>query len=128
MPVLRDVDSRTMADLADTLAGYRMRALRAAFTEQQLTGANFAVSWNHEPGVVLVQPVIPPGLACVLSVGGPLEQLWLGDDGRPRVGRVLHLGLAHDHRLVNGRQAILFLEALGAILTRPDQIKKLAAT
>jgi pyruvate/2-oxoglutarate/acetoin dehydrogenase E1 component/pyruvate/2-oxoglutarate dehydrogenase complex dihydrolipoamide acyltransferase (E2) component len=128
LPVLRDVQSRSIGELADSLADYRMRAFRGTFTQQQLRGATIAVSWNHEPEVLFVQPVIPPGLACILSVGGALDHLTIDDDGIPRASRVVHLGLAHDHRLVNGREAVRFLGALAAILTDPDRLGKLIAS
>jgi pyruvate/2-oxoglutarate/acetoin dehydrogenase E1 component/pyruvate/2-oxoglutarate dehydrogenase complex dihydrolipoamide acyltransferase (E2) component len=116
VPVVRAVEHRTLDEVADILADYRLRAMRGTFAEHQLTEANIVVSWNFEPGVMLVQPVIPPGLACALSVGGAFDE-WIDDGtGRPRRVPAVNLALAHDHRIVNGAEAVGFLAALAALL------------
>lgn len=125
MPVLRDVENRDLDDVADALMSYRMQAFHGRFAAGDLDGATIAVSWNHEPGVVAVQPVIPPGLACVLAVGGPVDD-WADDGtGRPVRRQSLHLALAHDHRIVNGAEAVRLLAAISEILTDPEQLSVL---
>ncbi|GAB1694966.1 2-oxo acid dehydrogenase subunit E2 [Krasilnikovia sp. M28-CT-15] len=125
VPVVRGVDRRSFQDIADDLADLRMDAFRGELTEDQLSDANIAVSWNHEPGVVMVQPVIPPGLACALSVGGRLEAVAVRD-GRAVSRPVLHLGLAHDHRFVNGREAVAFLAAVAQHIEDETMLSTLA--
>ncbi|GIH19620.1 2-oxo acid dehydrogenase subunit E2 [Rugosimonospora africana] len=116
VPVVHAVEHRTLDEIADILADYRLRALHGTFAEHQLTEANIVVSWNFEPGVILVQPVIPPGLACALAVGGAFDE-WIDDGtGLPRRVRAVNLALAHDHRIVNGAEAVGFLAALAALL------------
>jgi pyruvate/2-oxoglutarate dehydrogenase complex dihydrolipoamide acyltransferase (E2) component len=126
VPVVRSVERKSLADIADELAALRMQAFRGSFTERELAGANIAVSWNHEPDVILVQPVIPPGLACALSVGGQHQDLRLDPDEGVVVAPYLNLGLAHDHRLVNCRDAIAFLTALAHSLADRDLLATLA--
>ena len=126
VPVVRSAGRRAADDIADELAAFRIDALRAQFSETQLSGANIAISWNHEPDVIMVQPVIPPGLACTISVGGAFQKVSIGHDGKPTQGTVVNLGLAHDHRLVNGRQATDFLRELSAILQDPNRLWVLA--
>jgi pyruvate/2-oxoglutarate/acetoin dehydrogenase E1 component/pyruvate/2-oxoglutarate dehydrogenase complex dihydrolipoamide acyltransferase (E2) component len=116
LPVIRSADRRSAADVADQLAGLRMQALRGSFTAAELTGANIVISWNNEPGVTLVQPLIPPGLACALSASGTWREVSLTPPGELSEHNVISLGLAHDHRLVNGREAARFLLELAAIL------------
>jgi pyruvate/2-oxoglutarate/acetoin dehydrogenase E1 component/pyruvate/2-oxoglutarate dehydrogenase complex dihydrolipoamide acyltransferase (E2) component len=126
VPVVRSVERKSLADIADELAGLRMQAFRGSFTELELAGANIAVSWNHEPDVILVQPVIPPGLTCAVSVSGRQQELSLDPDGRVVATPHVYLGLAHDHRLVNGREAIAFLTALAQSLADRDLLATLA--
>jgi pyruvate/2-oxoglutarate/acetoin dehydrogenase E1 component/pyruvate/2-oxoglutarate dehydrogenase complex dihydrolipoamide acyltransferase (E2) component len=114
MPVIRSVEHRTAADIADQLADLRMRALRGTYAEADLRGANIAISWNFEPDVLVVQPIIPPGLACVVSIGGPRREIGLSGSAVSE-HTVVSVGLAHDHRVVNGREAIEFLRALAAM-------------
>lgn len=120
VPVIRSAEHRAAADIADQLADLRMRALRGTFAATDLSGANIVISWNFEPDVLVVQPIIPPGLACVVSIGGPRREVGLS--GSPSAEQtvsertVVSVGLAHDHRVVNGREAIEFLRALAAML------------
>ncbi|MFC7862888.1 2-oxo acid dehydrogenase subunit E2 [Streptomyces murinus] len=125
IPVVREVEYRSLVDIADDLAEFRMRAFRGTFTEENLRAPSIILSWNHDPGVVMVQPVIPPGLACAVSVGGALEEIRLDDSGRPIVGRAAHIGLAYDHRILNGREAVAFLAALAAVLEDHSMVERL---
>ena len=126
VPVVRSAGRRAAAEIADELAGFRLQALRGRFTEDELAGANIVISWNNEPDVILVQPVIPPGMACAVSVGGTHREVSLSESGHPAQAAVVNLGLAHDHRLVNGREAVAFLRELGAILQDSDRLMELA--
>lgn len=106
-----DADRRSLADIADEPAEFRMRAFRATFSEQHLRDATITVSWNHDQEVVAVRPIVLPETACSVSVGGPLDEVRADADGQLPVGRVTNVGLAHDHGIVNGRDAIAFLDA-----------------
>ena len=55
----------------------------------------------------------------MVSVGGPRQELRLSGDGAVAPKNVVTLGLAHDHRVINGRAAALFLAALKEILEQP---------
>ncbi|WP_175609340.1 2-oxo acid dehydrogenase subunit E2, partial [Streptacidiphilus griseoplanus] len=70
-----------------------------------LTGANFVITLHTDADVVLAVPFILPGTVCALAVTSP-------QDGSPQDGSPANIGLAYDHRLINGRDAALFLRAL----------------
>lgn len=125
IPVVREAERRSLTEIADSLAEFRMRAFRGSFSEEHLRAPSIVLSWNHDPGVVMVQPVIPPGLACAVSVGGALEEIRLDGSGHPIVGRVAHIGLAYDHRILNGREALAFLAALAAVLEDHSMVERL---
>ena len=116
LPVIRSAELCSLADIADQLAALRMKALRGALIESDQAGANIMISWNSEPGVTLVQPLIPPGLACAVSVSATWSEIGLTPHGALTEHDVVSLGLAHDHRLVNGREAASFLRELAATL------------
>lgn len=102
VPVVHDAASRTTKDIATTLMKHRLAATTGEFTEGDLSGANFVVTLHTEHGVVLAIPFVYPGTVCALAVPGP------------RDGTLADIGLAYDHRLINGRDAALFLNALKA--------------
>jgi pyruvate/2-oxoglutarate/acetoin dehydrogenase E1 component/pyruvate/2-oxoglutarate dehydrogenase complex dihydrolipoamide acyltransferase (E2) component len=128
LPVIRSADLRSAADIADQLAAMRMKALRGTFTESDQAGANIVISWNNEPSVTLVQPLIPPGLACAVSASGTWSEIGLTPQGTLHEHDVVSLGLAHDHRLVNGREAASFLRELVAVLSDEQALTGLIRT
>lgn len=102
VPVVHAAASRTIKDIATTLMKHRLAATTGEFKESDLSGANFVVTLHTEHGVVLAIPFVFPGTVCALAVTGP------------RDGTLADIGLAYDHRLINGRDAALFLNALKA--------------
>ncbi|MFC0862037.1 2-oxo acid dehydrogenase subunit E2 [Sphaerimonospora cavernae] len=102
VPVIHDAASRTTRDIATTLMKHRLAATTGEFKESDLTGANFVVTLHTDHGVVLAIPFVFPGTVCALAVT------------EARDGALADIGLAYDHRLINGRDAALFLNALKA--------------
>ncbi|PWE11545.1 transketolase [Streptomyces sp. BSE7F] len=121
IPVLRDCAGRSLADLSDDLMDFRMKAFRAEFTAGELSGGCLSVSLNTEPGVLFVQPIVMAPQLCMVSVGGPLTRLVL-EDGVPASTTVVTLGLAYDHRVVNGRDAVAFLRAVADALHDAERL------
>ncbi len=122
-PVIRDARALSVGDIADELAGLRMKALRARLREEDLTGMNLLVALNNGPGVVLAQPIIPPGVACALSLPDVREEVVPAAGGTTRTRTVADVGLAYDHRLVNGAQAAAFLAGLQDALDHADDFR-----
>lgn len=100
VPCVRDAHHRTLREIATRLTAYRVAAAKGSFDERDLGGANFVITLHTEGDVVLAIPFVFPGTACALAVTAPSD------------GSQAHIGLAYDHRLVNGRDAALFLKAL----------------
>ncbi|MEV4893716.1 2-oxo acid dehydrogenase subunit E2 [Nonomuraea sp. NPDC055795] len=105
VPVVHDAAGRTLKDLAGTLMKHRLAATTGDFKESDLTGANFVVTLHTEGEVEMAIPFVFPGTAGALAVTSPA-------DGAPAL-----IGLAYDHRLINGRDASLFLAALRTAVT-----------
>ncbi|GAB1511099.1 2-oxo acid dehydrogenase subunit E2 [Actinophytocola sp. KF-1] len=123
-PVLRDCANRPVSELADDLMDFRLKALRGEFTARELDGGAIGVSLNLEPGVSVVAPIVLWPQLCMVSVGGPLERV-VAVAGTPVPATAVTLGLAYDHRVVNGRTAVAFLRAVADSLCDPHQLDKL---
>jgi 2-oxoglutarate dehydrogenase E2 component (dihydrolipoamide succinyltransferase) len=108
--------------------GFRVNALRGRFREADLAGGNIGLALSDETDVVSAQPLILPPHACMLALCAPQEELRLDDAGRVTVRRYLHLGLAYDHRVINGRDATLFLAELKRRLEGREHLLSLAPT
>ena len=100
VPCVHDAADRTIREIATELMRYRLAATSGTFRESELGGANFVITLHTDADVVLAVPLVFPGTVCALAVTSP-------SDGSPA-----NIGLAYDHRLINGRDAVLFLHAL----------------
>lgn len=125
IPVVRSAERLGADEIADLLASFRLQAVRGTFTEEDLADPNIAISWNYDMNVTMVKAVIPAGLACIMSVGGPRHEVCLNESGQPLKKTVVNLGLTHDHRVVNGREASAFLQEVAAILGDEKRLEKL---
>ncbi|GIH26664.1 hypothetical protein Aph01nite_49740 [Acrocarpospora phusangensis] len=111
VPVIHDAASRSLKDVATRLMEYRLASTTGDFRESDLADANIAVTLHHDADVSLAIPFIFPGHACALAITTPQPVLTL-NDGTLTTKKVANIGLAYDHRLINGREAALFLRAL----------------
>ncbi|GIH92038.1 2-oxo acid dehydrogenase subunit E2 [Planobispora siamensis] len=110
VPVIRETGS--LRDIAAAMMRHRLAAAGGDFRERDLSGANITVTLHTDADVVLAVPIVLPGTAAALAVTSPRPELTLAADGSVTTRTVADIGLAYDHRIVNGRDAALFLAAL----------------
>jgi 2-oxoglutarate dehydrogenase E2 component (dihydrolipoamide succinyltransferase) len=122
VPVVRDAATRSLTQIADTLMEYRIKAVRNAFKEADLSGGNFSISLNTDPDTVFVLPVILPDQTCMLSLSAVHEELFLAAEQTVATRSYVILGLAYDHRVINGYEAVQFIKAIKAQIESPAQI------
>ncbi|MGW1408872.1 2-oxo acid dehydrogenase subunit E2 [Streptomyces sp. NPDC002403] len=117
VPVVRDAHTMGLKEIAASVGDFRNKALRGSFREQDLTGGTIAVTLHNDEDVTVAVPIVFPGQVCALALGGIRPELVPGadsgaDTGGARIALVAHVGLAYDHRVLNGRDAVLFLRAV----------------
>lgn len=111
VPVVRNADQLNLEQIAEVLDEYRYKAFRGEFEDSLLNEGAFSVALTAEPDVMFSVPVILPGQVGMLSLCAVMEELALSG-GEVRTRRVTHLGLAYDHRFINGREASAFCREL----------------
>jgi 2-oxoglutarate dehydrogenase E2 component (dihydrolipoamide succinyltransferase) len=112
VPVIRSADELSPDRIANTLMEFRERALADGFESKDLAGGNIMVSLHTEQDVVLAAPIVYPGQTCVVCLAGVTHELALDDAGEVTTHRVVNISTVYDHRVVNGREAVAFLQAL----------------
>jgi 2-oxoglutarate dehydrogenase E2 component (dihydrolipoamide succinyltransferase) len=120
VPVVRDAARLDLADIATHLARLRLRAMRGTIKADDLTGARITLSLQTDPDIVLARPIVFPGQTCALALCSTQRELHLDDNGQVGWHEFFHLGLAYDHRLINGREATSFLTAIRSALQTPE--------
>ncbi|MEU9464809.1 2-oxo acid dehydrogenase subunit E2 [Streptomyces sp. NPDC048312] len=126
VPVVHNAHTLLITEIADMLMDFRMTAFRTDFTARQLDGGTITISLNPDPGVVLVQPIVLWPQLCMLSVGAVHPEVCIdADTGTPTEHRCITLGLAYDHRVINGRDAALFLTHVKEMLQNEESLARL---
>jgi len=120
LPVIRNAQDLAPPAIAAALLRFRVKARKKTFTADELRGGNIGVTLHTESDIVVAQPLIHRGHTCSLAVCSVQAELAMSPGALPRVRHYFHLGLAYDHRVVNGRDAILFLDAIKRCIERGD--------
>ncbi|MEW9529368.1 2-oxo acid dehydrogenase subunit E2 [Microbispora sp. NPDC049125] len=118
VPVVRDADRKTLGEIGRELTAFKMTALTGRFREDDLSGAAIVVTLHTDEAVTFAVPIVFPGHTCALSLTSPQPEVVATRDGYT-TRQIVHLGVAFDHRVVNGRDAALFLGALKRALETP---------
>jgi 2-oxoglutarate dehydrogenase E2 component (dihydrolipoamide succinyltransferase) len=125
LPVVRDAGAKTVVDIAATLAEFQRKARTSTFRKDDVTGANIGLSLTTYTDVVVAQPIVFPGHSCMLSLTGTRHDLVRESSGdlvsKPR----FTLGISYDHRVANGRDAVIVLRELKATFERPGRLAAL---
>ena len=119
VPVVRDAGALSVAGIAERMMELRMTALRGTFRASDLTGATVMLALHTDDDVTVAVPLIQPGVVCALSLAGRTTELDLDDTGAVVRRTVAQLGVAYDHRVVNGRDAVALLRDLRDALNAP---------
>ncbi|HTJ36030.1 MAG TPA: 2-oxo acid dehydrogenase subunit E2 [Dactylosporangium sp.] len=125
VPVVRDAAARPWRDLATAVMRYRLGAMKGEADARDLRGANIVVALHTDDAVTFAVPIVFPGQVCAVSLGAIQRELDLADDGTVTARTVVQLGLAFDHRVINGREAVQFLTAIRELLESPPGLEQL---
>ncbi|MEU9837544.1 2-oxo acid dehydrogenase subunit E2, partial [Streptosporangium sp. NPDC048047] len=120
IPVVRDAGRRPPAEIARDLTRFRTTAMNGGFREDDLRDGNITLTLHTGDAVITAVPIVFPGQICALSLPAPRPEVVENGEGGFVTRRVVSLGLAYDHRFVNGREAVEFLGAIRATLERPE--------
>jgi 2-oxoglutarate dehydrogenase E2 component (dihydrolipoamide succinyltransferase) len=122
VPVFKDPAGDSLEQLAGQLMAFRVKALRGGFSGTDLDGANLTISLPVDD-VVLTQPLVLPPQVCMLALGATHAEPGLDARGALVTRLVVNLGISYDHRLINGRDAALFLREIKTTLETPDRLR-----
>lgn len=114
VPVVRGAADLDLPALAETLMDFRIKALRGGFRPEELSGAACSISLNTAADTLFVVPIIPPDQSAMLSLGALHDELYLAEDGAVARRCWVALGLAYDHRVINGYEAAEFVQTIKA--------------
>ena len=121
VPILRDVDQMTLADIEKKIAEYGVKAREGKLSIEDLTGGTFSISNGGVFGSMLSTPIINPPQSAILGIHATKDRAVV-EDGQVVVRPINYLALSYDHRIIDGREAVLGLVAMKDALEDPSRI------
>jgi len=121
VPILRDADQMTFADIEKKIADYGKRAGEGKLALEELTGGTFSISNGGVFGSMLSTPIINPPQSAILGVHATKERAVV-ENGQVVVRPMNYLAMSYDHRIIDGREAVLFLVTVKECLEDPARL------
>lgn len=121
VPVLRDVAQMSFADIEAAIAEYGAKAGDGTLTVEEMSGGTFTISNGGVFGSMLSTPILNPPQSAILGMHKTQERPVVVD-GEIVVRPMMYLALSYDHRIVDGREAVLFLVTIKEAIEDPARL------
>ena len=121
VPILRDADRMSFAEIEKKIGDFGKRAQDGKLGIEELTGGTFSISNGGVFGSMLSTPIINPPQSAILGVHATKERAVV-ENGQIVARPMNYLALSYDHRIIDGREAVLFLVAIKDALEDPARL------
>jgi 2-oxoglutarate dehydrogenase E2 component (dihydrolipoamide succinyltransferase) len=122
VPILRNADQMSFADIEKKIADFGKRAGKdGKLALEELTGGTFSISNGGVFGSMLSTPIINPPQSAILGVHATKDRAVV-ENGQIVVRPMNYLALSYDHRIIDGREAVLSLVAMKEALEDPARL------
>ena len=121
VPILRNADQMSFADIEKKIAEFGSKARDGKLTLDDLTGGTFSISNGGTFGSMLSTPIINPPQSAILGVHATKDRAVV-ENGQVVVRPMNYLAMSYDHRIIDGREAVLGLVAMKEALEDPARL------
>jgi 2-oxoglutarate dehydrogenase E2 component (dihydrolipoamide succinyltransferase) len=121
VPVLRDADSLTLAEIEEQIRDYGTRAKDNKLAIDDMTGGTFTISNGGVFGSLLSTPILNPPQTAILGMH-KIQERPMAVGGQVVIRPMMYLALSYDHRLIDGQEAVRFLVTIKDFLEEPARI------
>jgi 2-oxoglutarate dehydrogenase E2 component (dihydrolipoamide succinyltransferase) len=121
VPIIRNADQMSLADIEKQIADFGKRAQEGKLGIEELTGGTFSISNGGVFGSMLSTPIINPPQSAILGIHATKERPVV-ENGQIVVRPMNYLALSYDHRIIDGREAVLSLVAMKDALEDPARL------
>jgi 2-oxoglutarate dehydrogenase E2 component (dihydrolipoamide succinyltransferase) len=121
VPILRDADQLSFAEIERKIADYGARAQEGKLAMEELTGGTFSISNGGVFGSMLSTPIINPPQAAILGIHATKDRPVV-ENGQIVIRPMNYLALSYDHRIIDGREAVLGLMTIKEALEDPARL------
>lgn len=121
VPIIRDADRLSLADIEKQIADFGARAKDGKLTMEELTGGTFSISNGGVFGSMLSTPIINPPQSAILGIHATKDRP-VAENGQVVIRPMNYLAVSYDHRIIDGREAVQFLVTIKEALEYPGRI------
>ncbi|VAW90039.1 Dihydrolipoamide succinyltransferase component (E2) of 2-oxoglutarate dehydrogenase complex [hydrothermal vent metagenome] len=121
VPILRDADQMSLAEIEATIRDFGARAQAGKLSIEEMTGGTFSVTNGGVFGSLMSTPIINPPQSGILGMH-KIQERPMAENGQVVIRPMMYLAHSYDHRIVDGRGAVLFLVAIKELLEDPARI------
>jgi 2-oxoglutarate dehydrogenase E2 component (dihydrolipoamide succinyltransferase) len=121
VPILRNADQMSFADIEKKIAEFGKKAKEGKISMDDLTGGTFSISNGGTFGSMLSTPIINPPQSAILGVHATKDRAMV-ENGQVVVRPINYLAMSYDHRIIDGREAVLGLVAMKEALEDPARL------
>ncbi len=121
VPVLKDCDQKSFADLEKEIIAFAVKAKEGKIALQDLQGGVFTISNGGVYGSLLSTPILNPPQSAILGMHA-IKDRPMAVNGKVEIRPMMYLALSYDHRLVDGKEAVTFLNRIKDCLEQPARL------
>lgn len=121
VPVLRDVDKKSFAEIESEIASYAVRAKEKRIGVDELSGGTFTITNGGVFGSLLSTPIPTPGQAAILGMH-TIQKRPVAIGETVEIRPMMYLALTYDHRIMDGREAVSFLVRVKSLVEDPSRV------
>jgi 2-oxoglutarate dehydrogenase E2 component (dihydrolipoamide succinyltransferase) len=121
VPVLRDADLQSYADIEKNIGAFATKARDGKITIEELTGGTFSITNGGTFGSLLSTPIVNMPQSAILGMHATKERPMVVN-GQIEIRPMMYVALSYDHRIIDGREAVQFLVAIKEGLEDPARL------
>ena len=121
VPILRDADQMSIAEIEKAIVDYAVKAKDGKIAIEDLTGGTFSITNGGTFGSMMSTPIINPPQSAILGMHATKERAVV-ENGQVVVRPMMYLALSYDHRIIDGREAVLTLVTIKDLLEDPARL------
>lgn len=122
VPVLRDADSMSIADVERNIADFGVKAREGKLSLAEMAGGSFTITNGGVFGSLLSTPIINPPQSGILGLHKIQKRPVVNDKNEIVIGEMMYVALSYDHRIVDGREAVSFLVRIKEMIEDPARL------
>ena len=120
-PVLRNVENMSFADVEESIAGYAKAAREGGLKLEDLQGGTFTITNGGTFGSLMSTPIVNPPQSAILGMHA-IKERPIAENGQVVIAPMMYIALSYDHRIIDGKDAVLFLVDIKNQLENPHRM------